>query len=147
MNRLYVGLGVAIIPLMLALGACGDDDSVDYSGCQVDAASDDFACTNEADAAKVCTAAGNDTVLAVSQLCGLGCAADTDAAGCADTCIMEGAEISEGCTDCYVAFLLCAQLSCATECMGGATEDCITCLAGAGCYTALYACTGVNVPS
>ena len=75
--------------------------------------------------------------------------------GCLATCLinsvcltqcLEDLGATNGCAQCATDMIFCAVAPCAAKCIGGFTDDCLTCAAVAGCQAKFEICAGIPFP-
>ncbi len=76
------------------------------------------------------------------------CLTDTDPQACSQTCVEAETGLSQACSTCFVATILCSISSCAITCIDKTkVEECRTCQGGDNpnkedCLTPFFICTG-----
>ena len=120
---------------------CAEGEVCNNGTCEAVAAADQ--CTNEADGAII--QAGDPT--GAAQNCGLGCLSNADPGACSMECMKTETGLSDGCSGCYVATIMCTIDKCVAQCaVDPSSDDCGTCQVEAGCISAFYACSGLTPP-
>jgi hypothetical protein len=97
-------------------------------------------CQNQDD----CPAVEDGSARTSSQVCGVNCLEDEDPGVCSVACIVDQADISSTCAQCYAGVVACATQNCLSECVADAASDaCSACQVTAGCREEFSECSGL----
>jgi hypothetical protein len=140
----YCHDGTCMKDVDMCMPACADGDLCVNGICESGPPIMTNQCTNDADMVVLEDKTLGDT----AKACGLACVTNDDPGACSLECITTETNLSEGCSGCLAATIVCTFDKCADECIAtleGAACD--ACQAEAGCIAGFETCSGITQPS